>query len=67
MPVLLEVKSQLSTVSTKSRLLYKFPDALVARLSLYSALSPSSSASELASRTWDYPIQNFIGGHGTGG
>jgi hypothetical protein len=39
-----------------------FPDALASRVALYSeSLLPSSSASELGRRTWDYPIQNFLG------
>lgn len=38
-----------------------FPDALGARLALYTeTLAPSSSANELATRTWDYPIDNFL-------
>jgi hypothetical protein len=38
-----------------------FPDALASRLSLYTeTLSPSSSASELSYRAWDYPLQNFL-------
>lgn len=42
-------------------LAYIFPTELGARLSLYTeTLSPGSSASELANRTWDYPIQNFL-------
>ena len=39
-----------------------FPDALNSRLALYSeTLSPNSVASDLGRRTWDYPIQNFLG------
>jgi hypothetical protein len=39
-----------------------FPDALLARLAIYSeTLTPGSSASELQHRTWEYPIQNFLG------
>lgn len=42
-------------------LLFLFPDALKARLSLYSeTLSPNSPASELAFRSWDYPVQEFL-------
>jgi hypothetical protein len=38
-----------------------FPDALLARFAFYSeTLSPSSSASELQYRTWDYPVRNFL-------
>jgi len=43
-------------------LLVVFPEALLGRLAVYSeTLSPSSSASELAHRARDYPLQNFIG------
>jgi hypothetical protein len=39
-----------------------FPEALGARLTLYAeSLLPGSSANELGHRTWDYPIQNFLG------
>ena len=39
-----------------------FPEALLARLAIYSeTLTPGSSASELQSRTWDYPLRNFLG------
>jgi hypothetical protein len=39
-----------------------FPDALLSRVAFYTeTLSPSSSASELQKRTWDYPIYNFLG------
>ena len=38
-----------------------FPNAMGARLALYSeTLAPSSSASELGVRTWNYPVQNFL-------
>jgi len=39
-----------------------FPDALMARLAIYSeTLTPGSSKSELQYRTWDYPLRNFLG------
>ena len=39
-----------------------FPDALLSRMAFYTeTLSPSSSASDLRNRTWDYPIRNFLG------
>jgi hypothetical protein len=39
-----------------------FPEALQTRLSFYyETMAPSSSASELAHRSWDYPVQNFLG------
>jgi hypothetical protein len=43
-------------------LFFVFPDALLARLAIYSeTLTPGSSASELQNRTWDYPLRNFLG------
>jgi len=43
-------------------LFFVFPDALFARLAIYSeTLTPGSSASELQARTWDYPLSNFLG------
>jgi hypothetical protein len=43
-------------------LLVAFPEALLSRVAFYTeTISPSSSASELQKRTWDYPIQNFLG------
>ena len=43
-------------------LFFVFPDALFARLAIYSeTLTPGSSASELQIRTWDYPLRNFLG------
>jgi hypothetical protein len=39
-----------------------FPDAFLSRLAIYQeTLDPSSAASELGNRTWDYPLQNFMG------
>jgi hypothetical protein len=41
-------------------LFFVFPDALFARLAIYSeTLTPRGSASELQTRTWDYPLRNF--------
>ena len=38
-----------------------FPESVGARWAFYSeTLSPTSSASELQFRTWDYPVQNLI-------
>jgi hypothetical protein len=38
-----------------------FPDALLSRLAIYQeTLDPRSSASELGSRAWYYPWQNFV-------
>lgn len=43
-------------------LFFMFPDALMARLAIYSeTLTPGSSASELQFRSWDYPVRNFFG------
>ena len=43
-------------------LFFVFPDALLSRVAFYSeTLSPSSTASELQYRTWDYPLANFLG------
>jgi hypothetical protein len=46
-------------------LFFLFPEALLSRVSFYTeTLSPTSSASELENRTWDYPIRNFLGAFG---
>lgn len=46
-------------------LFFVFPEALLSRVAFYQeTLLPSSSASELQNRTWDYPIQNFVGAFG---
>lgn len=43
-------------------LLLLFPEALLSRMAFYTeTLSPTSSVSDLQSRTWDYPIRNFLG------
>jgi hypothetical protein len=42
-----------------------YPEALLSRVAFYTeTLSPSSSASELQYRTWDYPLNNFLGAFG---
>lgn len=42
-----------------------FPEALLARFAFYSeTLNPTSSASELQFRTWEYPMRNFLGAFG---
>jgi hypothetical protein len=42
-----------------------FPEALLSRVAFFSeTLSPTSSASELQHRTWDYPLRNFLGAFG---
>lgn len=42
-----------------------FPEALLSRVAFFQeTLSPSSSASELQNRTWDYPVGNFLGAFG---
>jgi hypothetical protein len=46
-------------------LFFIFPGALLARFAWYSeTLNPSSAASELQFRTWDYPVKNFMGAFG---
>src|SRR6266852_6165434 len=43
-------------------LLATYPEALLSRVAFYTeTLSPSSNASELQNRTWDYPLTNFLG------
>ena len=43
-------------------LFYAYPDALLSRLAIYEeTLLPNSSTSELTYRSWDYPVQNFLG------
>jgi hypothetical protein len=43
-------------------LLFLFPEALLSRVAFYTeTLSPSSSASQLQERSWDYPVRNFLG------
>jgi hypothetical protein len=43
-------------------LFFVFPDALLARLAIYSeTLTPGNASSELQNRTWDYPLRNFLG------
>jgi len=43
-------------------LFFIFPDALLGRFAFYSeTLNPSSTASELQYRTWEYPVNNFLG------
>jgi hypothetical protein len=43
-------------------LFYFYPDALLSRLAIYQeTLMPNSPKSELAHRTWTYPVQNFLG------
>ncbi len=46
-------------------LLATYPEALLSRVAFYTeTLSPSSTASELQNRTWDYPLRNFLGAFG---
>ncbi len=46
-------------------LLFFFPEALLSRVAFYTeTLSPSSKASDLQNRAWDYPVQNFLGAFG---
>jgi hypothetical protein len=42
-----------------------FPEEVGSRLAIYTeTLSPYSSASELGTRTWSYPLQNFLAAFG---
>jgi hypothetical protein len=42
-----------------------YPQALLSRVAFYTeTLSPTSTASELQNRTWDYPLRNFLGAFG---
>src|SRR5229473_2558429 len=42
-----------------------YPQALLSRVAFYTeTLSPSSTASELQNRTWDYPLRNFLAAFG---
>jgi hypothetical protein len=46
-------------------LFFVFPEALLSRVAFYTeTLTPGGSASELQSRTWDYPLRNFLGAFG---
>jgi hypothetical protein len=46
-------------------LLATYPEALLSRVAFYTeTLSPSSSASQLQNRSWDYPLVNFLGAFG---
>jgi O-antigen ligase len=39
-----------------------YPEALLSRVAIYQeTLDPSSSTTELGNRTWDYPVENFLG------
>jgi hypothetical protein len=43
-------------------LFFAYPDALLSRFAIYEeTLMPNSRASELTYRSWDYPVQNFLG------
>ena len=43
-------------------LFYLYPSQLLSRLAIYDeTLNPNSPTSELAHRTWSYPVQNFLG------
>jgi hypothetical protein len=45
-----------------SLLFFLFPSDFLSRLAIYQeTLLPSSSEAELGSRTWDYPVRNFVG------
>jgi hypothetical protein len=43
-------------------LFFIFPDALLSRVAYFTeTLTPGTKSSELQNRTWDYPMQNFLG------
>lgn len=43
-------------------LFYAYPTALTSRLAIYEeTLNPNSPTSEITSRGWTYPVQNFLG------
>jgi hypothetical protein len=43
-------------------LFYIYPDALMSRLAIYEeTLNPNRPTSELAIRSWNYPLENFLG------
>lgn len=59
-------RALLGVVLAMTLLLLLFPDALLSRVAFYTeTLDPTSSASELQHRTWDYPIRNFLGAFGS--
>jgi hypothetical protein len=46
-------------------LFFIFPDALLSRVAYFSeTLTPGGRTSELQTRTWDYPLMNFLGAFG---
>jgi hypothetical protein len=46
-------------------LFFIFPDALLSRVAFFTeTLTPGGRASELQTRTWDYPLMNFLGAFG---
>jgi hypothetical protein len=46
-------------------LFFVFPDALLSRVAYFTeTLTPGTKSSELQSRTWDYPLRNFLGAFG---
>jgi hypothetical protein len=58
-------RAALGIVLALTLLFFIFPEALMARFAFYSeTLLPSSRASELQFRTWDYPLRNFLGAFG---
>lgn len=55
-------RALLGVVLAMALLLVLFPDALLSRVAFYKeTLDPTSTASELQHRTWDYPVRNFLG------
>jgi hypothetical protein len=58
-------RAVVGVVLTITLLLFFFPQALLSRVAFYTeTLSPTSSASQLQERSWDYPLANFLGAFG---
>jgi len=43
---------------------FHFPDALLSRVAFFTETLTPGRASELQTRTWDYPLMNFLGAFG---
>src|SRR5262249_11325411 len=54
-------RAALGTALGIAFLFFLFPEALLSRVAFYAeTLSPTSTASDLQNRTWDYPLANFL-------
>ena len=55
-------RAALGIILAIALLFIAYPDALLSRVAIYQeTLNPNSPTSELVNRTWDYPLQNFLG------